>query len=181
MGALLTFPASPYARRIRRIFQENKEAVVIVEMMVLPQSNPFPDTSVFKVFLGHRKHPFPDGLEGLNWIKSHHRLLVLGSNSRISTEIPSTPFRYQSHQIYPDFLNVPRSHISSVSTSSGLQVTQLQLCPERDCSLFLMSPASLLPRAPGDQVWFPVHPAQHKRSREGREKMDDIWRDGSEL
>lgn len=143
-GSTLTFPASPYAR-----------AVVMVEMVgfcVLPQSDPFPGTCVLKVCLGHRKYPLPDGLEGLNWIKTHHRFQILGSNSRISTEIPSTPSRYQSNWIYPDFWNVPHSHTSSVSTCSGLQITQLQLCPERSCSL--MSPASLRPRAPGDRVWF---------------------------
>lgn len=94
---------------------------------VLPHSSPFPDTCVFKVCLGHRKHPLPHGPEGLYWIKTHHRFQILGSNSHISTEIPSTPFRYQSDRIYPDFWNVPHS---SISTSSGLQIPQLQLCPE---------------------------------------------------
>lgn len=76
--------------------------------------------------------------------------------------VPKSP----SAAVYPVFLNVPCSLISAVSTSSGHQIVELQLLKEISCSLFLMSPGSLLPRPLGDQTWFPMHLAQQKRLRE---------------
>lgn len=117
--ALLKFPVSPCSR-----------AVVIVVMMgsvschtAAPFQTPVSSRFVWDIGNIHSLMVLRDK----NWIKTHHRFQILGSNSHISTEIPSTPFRYQSDRIYPDFWNVPHS---SISTSSGLQIPQLQLYPE---------------------------------------------------